>query len=312
VFVTVAAAASLKALTEGRRNRWLEGTFGKYLSPSVIEALKRDPSLIQLGGRRVEVSVLFSDVRGFTGISERLRPDDLVRLLNRYLTRQSAETLGEDGVIDKFFGDGVMAFFGDPIPHADHAKRACRAAVRSSRATADLESLTRELGVPEIVNRIGVNSGPALVGNMGSEARFDYTAMGDTVNLASRLESANKFFGSRILVGEATWDLAKDILVGKPIGRLVVMGRAEPVGVHEVVGLAGEAPEDLVRHARAFAEAHDAARSDDLETARARLAEAERLRPGDGPCAWLGRLLDDLEAGRRPRPWDGVVVLDAK
>jgi adenylate cyclase len=301
-----------RVLTEGVRNRWLEGTFGKYLSPSVIEALKKDPGLIELGGRRVEVSVLFSDIQGFTGISERLKPEDLVRLLNRYLTRQSAEVLAEEGVIDKFIGDAVMAFFGDPIPHPDHAVRACRAAVHCVAALPDLEPLTRELGLPPLLNRIGVNSGPAFVGNMGSDARFDYTAMGDTVNLASRLESANKVFGSRILIGPATFEQAKASIHAKPLARLQVVGKTKPMQVYELVGIRGEALPAVVEHAEAYGRAHAALLADDLEGAARELAEAERAKPRDIPTSWLRGILAQVSDGTLPRPWDGILVLESK
>src|SRR5262245_24545016 len=191
---TYAGVNAFQAVTEGRRNKWLEVTFGQYLSPAVIEALKQDPKLLTLGGKRRELSILFSDVKGFTGISEKLESDDLVKLLNDYLTRQSAKVLDEDGVIDKFVGDAVVAFFGDPVPAPDHAIRACRAALRSIAAVPETEPLAKSLGVNEFVNRIGVESGTVVVGNMGSEKRFNYTVMGDTVNLASRLEGANKEF----------------------------------------------------------------------------------------------------------------------
>ncbi len=298
--------------TEGIRNRWLEGTFGKYLSPSVIEALKEDPNLIQLGGKRVEVTVLFSDVKGFTSISEKLKPEDLVRLLNRYLTRQSAEVLAEEGVIDKFIGDAVMAFFGEPIPHSDHALRACRAAVRCVEALADMEPLTKELNLPPLSNRIGVNSGPALVGNMGSDARFDYTVMGDTVNLASRLEGANKAFGSRILIGPGTYEQAKDGIVAKPLPRVVVVGKALPMQIYQLVGLKGEVPDDVVRHVDAYGRAHAALLADDLEGGAAALAEAEREKPKDATASWLRGILVGLRDGSIRRPWDGVFVLESK
>jgi adenylate cyclase len=309
---TYAGVMGFRVLTEGVRNRWLEGTFGKYLSPSVIAALKEDPGLIELGGRRVEVSVFFSDIQGFTGISEKLQAADLVRLLNRYLTRQSAEVLAEEGVIDKFIGDAVMAFFGDPLPHPDHALRACRAAVHCVAALPEMEPLAKELGLPPLVNRIGVNSGPAFVGNMGSDARFDYTAMGDTVNLASRLESANKVFGSRILIGPTTHEQAKGSILAKPLARLQVVGKTKPMQVYELVGIRGEASDALAQHVEAYERAHAALLADDLEGARRELAEAEKAKPRDVTTSWLRGILAQVSDGSIPRPWDGILVLESK
>ena len=280
---TYAGVMGFRFLTEGRRNKWLEGTFGQYLSPAVIEALKSDPSMLGLGGKRRALSVLFSDVKGFTTISEALEPEALVRLLNDYLTRQSGKILEEDGVIDKFIGDAVMAFFGDPVPREDHALRACRAAVRCLDAVKDSDPVAHELGLEGMKNRIGINSGPAIIGNMGSDKRLSYTAMGDTVNLASRLEAANKAFGSHILIGPLTYEEAKAHIVAKPLARLQVVGKTEPVAVYELLGLVGEASPEMVRHAAAFTRAHEAVRADDLDGAERALTEAAADRPGGRP-----------------------------
>jgi adenylate cyclase len=310
--LTYAGVTAFQLMTEGRRNKWLEGTFSQYLSPAVIEALKANPGLLELGGRECEISVLFSDVKSFTTISEKLGSNGTVRLLNDYLTRQSHWVLDSDGVIDKFIGDAVMAFFGDPVAFHDHALRACRSALRCVAAVPESLPLARSMGIEDLSNRIGIASGPATVGNMGSDRRFNYTAMGDTVNLASRLEGANKAFGSRILIGPLTYEHAKDSIVSKPIARLRVVGKTEPVSVHELLALKAEAPPELVAHAEAYGKAHAAILADDLAAARRALDEAERIRPKDGPCAWLRHLLDELEAGERPRPWDGIYVLESK
>ena len=314
IVLTYAGVVAFRLMTEGRRNRWLETTFGQYLSPAVIEELKKDPSRLALGGRRTEVTVLFSDIKGFTSITEALkpRPGEFVKLMNVYLTGQSDPVLDEDGVIDKFIGDAVMAFFGDPLQIGDHALRACRAAIRSQEALAPIQPFVASLGLPPLVNRIGVNTGPAYLGNMGSEKRFSYTAMGDDVNLASRLEGANKAFGTHILVGPDTYAQAKDHIVAKPIARLRVVGKAEPVLVHELVALAGEADATTLRHVESYRLAHAAVLADDLDGAIGHLEAAEADAPGDGACAWLRSLVAELRRGDRPRPWDGVVVLESK
>jgi adenylate cyclase len=309
---TYAGVNGFHLLTEGRRNKWLEGTFGQYLSPAVIEALKENPEMLQLGGRRVEITVSFSDVKGFTTLSEKLPPDKLVPLLNRYLTGQSMQVLAQEGVIDKFIGDAVMAFFGDPVPQGDHAVRACRAAVRCRQVLPAMKPLTDELGVDPIVNRIGINSGPATVGNMGSDARFDYTAMGDTVNLASRLEGANKAFGSWILLGSGTYERAKDAIVAKRLGRIQVVGKKEAVAVYELLDLAEEATPETRAHVEAFERARKALLADDLVATEAALDEAEKARPGDGPTSWMRWLVRDMYDGRLRRPWDEVIVLESK
>ena len=297
---TYAAVVAFRLLTEGRRNKWLEGTFGQYLSPAVIGALKSNPAMLQLGGQRREITVFFSDIKGFTSISEKLTSENLVLLLNDYLTHQSERILEREGVIDKFIGDAVMAFFGDPVPVPDHALRACRAAVQCRAALIETEPLARQLGVPALKNRIGINSGPATVGNMGSAKRFNYTAMGDVVNLASRLESANKAFGSQTLIGPLTYEQAKDSIVSRPIARLVVVGKKEPMAVHELLGIAGETDPQTLALAAAYTKAHEAVRADDLVAARASLLEAVTHRANDGPTLWLSLLIESLDTGGGP------------
>ena len=299
---------ALRSLTEGRRNRWLEGAFGRYMSPALLAALQRDPSLLALGGRTRHVSILFSDVAGFTRLSENLAAEDVVRLLNRYLTDHCAAVMDEGGVVDKFEGDAVMAFYGDPVEQPDHALRACRTALRVQRELPRLRPLLDELGLADFDVRIGVNSGEAVVGNMGSDQRFDYTCIGDTVNLASRIEGAGKAFGTHLLVGGDTAQAVGDAMLFKPLGALVVVGREEPVEVCELLAERREADAELLAHVEAFARAVAAARAGKLDEARTALDEAGRLRPDDGPTAWLRATLAELGSG----PWTGVTVLDRK
>ena len=310
--LTSLATTGIRLFTEGRRNKWLQGTFSRYLAPDVIKALQADPTRLALGGRRRELTILFSDVAGFTKISEQLDAENVVRLLNRYLTGQSSELMEQGGVIDKFEGDAIMAFFGDPLDMSDHAIRACRAAVHCIRELPNLEPVWRKLGLESFRVRIGVNTGEALVGNMGSDRRFDYTCMGDSVNLASRLEGANKHFGSVIMIGETTYRQAQPHILAKPLADLVVVGKTEPVGVYELVSLSEDASASERGHVEAFAAAHAALRADDLEAAREALAQARALAPDDGPCAWLGGLIVGLSEGSVQRPWDGRVVLSSK
>ncbi len=305
-------AFARRAATEGRYTKWLEGTFGRFLAPSVIEAIKRDPSLLDLGGRRRGISILFSDVAGFTSFSEKLTPDQVVELLNRYLTPHCDAVFEHGGTIDKFIGDAVMAFYGDPIAQDDHALRACRTALSVQARLPAFEPVWRGYGLTDFVVRIGINSGEAVVGSMGSRHRSDYTCMGDAVNLASRLEGANKAFGTRILVGASTFEDAKREIVAKPLGRLGVVGKSEPVAVYELMALRDGASESLLAHVEAFTRAGDAARRGDLAAARAALAEAEREKPGDGPCAWFAKILGRMESGDEPTPWSGTIVLTGK
>jgi adenylate cyclase len=312
VVLTWAGSLVERTLTEGRYNRWLEGTFSRYMPNSVIEALKADPSRLELGGRRRDVTLLFSDVAGFTKTFEHLDPHEGVAFLNRYFTAHCDALLSEGGVIDKFIGDGVMAFFGDPLEQPDHAARACRAALAVQASLAALEPHWRRLGMTSFVVRIGLNSGEAIVGNMGSDQRLDYTCMGDTVNLASRLEGANKAFGTRILAGPGTWRAAGDSVLVKPIADVVVVGREAPVAVAEVLATREGTTPEISAHAAAFARARGALAQGDVPACERALDEAERAKPGDGPCAWLRGVVARTKAGEEPSPWSGVVRLDAK
>jgi adenylate cyclase len=312
VLLAWGGALAAHRLTEGRYNRWLEGTFARYLAPEVIESLKTDPSLLKLGGARRNITVLFSDVAGFTKLSEALPGEATVSLLNEYLTMHCDAVLAQAGVIDKFLGDGVMAFFGDPVPSTDHAVRACRAALAVQERLPMLRPAWESRGLEDFPVRVGLNSGEALVGNMGSRQRFDYTCMGDAVNLASRLEGANKAFGTRILLGPETYASAREEVLAKPLADVVVVGREEPVAVYELVGLRSGAPPDLAAHVEAFARAHAAARRGDLDGAERALDEAERAKPGDGPVSWFRGVLERLRSGEEPSPWSGRYVLSSK
>ncbi|MCA9542272.1 MAG: adenylate/guanylate cyclase domain-containing protein, partial [Myxococcales bacterium] len=220
-----------KRATEIRR------AFQHYLSPEVVQILIDDPARLRLGGERRELTAFFSDIRGFTGISENLDPADLIQLLNECLGRMSEIILEEGGTIDKYIGDAIVAMFGAPVGDARHAVHACRAALRCQETLVDLRARWAERGLPQLYVRIGLNSGVALVGNMGSAQRFDYTMIGDTVNLASRLEAANRMFGSGILVGEKTIELARDAVLFRDVGRLQVRGRHQAVRVAEPLAL---------------------------------------------------------------------------
>jgi adenylate cyclase len=305
-------ASVLRLATEGRRNKWLEGTFGRYVSPEVIEALKKDPDLLALGGRRRDLTILFSDVAGFTKLSEELGAENIVTLLNRYLTAQGERVIANGGVIDKYIGDAVMAFWGDPLDTPDHALRAVKAGLACQATLPALRPLLDELGVKAFDMRIGISSGPAVVGNMGSEERFSYTCMGDTVNLASRLEGANKAFGSRLMVAAPTYLMVRDQVVARRLADLQVVGRKDLVRVYEVLSLREDAAPALLQLVEAWNRAHEALRRGDLGAAEAALTEAARLRPGDKPTAWLADLAARMRAGTAPTPWDGTVAMTEK
>ena len=199
-------------VTEEREKKKIRGAFQYYLTASVINEILRDPSKLKLGGDKKQLSVMFSDIRGFTDISEKLTPEELVRLLNEYLTAMTDVVFKYDGLLDKYIGDAIMAVFGAPLDQPDHALRACRTALEMMSELKRLREKWAAEGRPDVNIGVGVNTGDMVVGNMGSEMRFDYTVMGDSVNLASRLEGTNKEYRTNIIISEFTYESIRNEL----------------------------------------------------------------------------------------------------
>lgn len=228
--------------TEGRQKAFIKQAFKYYLNSDVIDRLIDDPSQLQLGGERRELTIFFSDLQGFSSISERMSPVELTGLLNDYLSDMTDIILEEGGTLDKYEGDAILAFWNAPLSQGNHARRACRAAIRCQRKLAARRAEFKERTGAELYQRIGINTGEVVVGNMGSRDRFDYTVLGDAANLASRLEGANKAFGTYLMVSEETWSRTSGGFTGRELGRLRVVGRKTPVTVFEPWGLKGESP----------------------------------------------------------------------
>ncbi|MEZ4386434.1 MAG: CHASE2 domain-containing protein [Candidatus Krumholzibacteriia bacterium] len=234
---------ALNWATEGRQRRFLKQAFRHYLSPHVIDRLVDDPNRLQLGGERRTLSIFFSDLAGFTGLGERLDPEALTALLNAYLSAMTDIILQEGGTLDKYEGDAIIAFWNAPLDQPDHALRAARAAVRCQQELESRQGEWQHLAGSGLSMRIGVHTGPVVVGNLGSRQRFDYTVLGDAANLASRLEGANKVFGTGLMVSEATVDAGAGVLPHRELGRVQVVGRREPVTVFELfTGLGSDPP----------------------------------------------------------------------
>lgn len=231
------AGIILSYVSEGRNRAFLRRSFSQYLAPSVIDELMRNPGLLQLGGQERVITVFFSDIQGFTSLSESMDPPRLAAFMNTYLSVVTEEILGEGGTVDKYVGDAVVAFWNAPLEQADHAARAVRAAIRCQKALAASEAAFTSIGSHVPVTRIGLHTGKAIVGNMGSPSRFNYTALGDVVNTASRLENANKATGTTILV---SGDTASACAAGKSedlgfrrLGEIAVYGKKTPIEVWE-------------------------------------------------------------------------------
>ncbi len=308
VLTSFIGAAIVNYNTEGKQRRFIKNVFRYYLSPSVIEQVLADPSRLRLGGEKRDITSFFSDVAGFTSISENLKPEELVNLLNAYLSEMTDIILDTGGTLDKYEGDAIIAFWNAPLDQPDHALRACRAALRCQARLGEMRAdLEKRFGRGLRV-RIGLNSGPAVVGNMGSANRFDYTAMGDTINLASRLEGACKPYGVPILIGEVTYLQVKDEIVCREVDTLRVVGKSRPVRVFEILGEKGKVPAERLSDLEAFHRA--------LETYKNKeWSSAQPLFEGLGEDA-LARLYADRCRGLIENPpadgWDGVFDLKSK
>lgn len=235
IFFLYVALTFYRYLTEERGKKELRQTFQKYVSPAIVEEILAHPKNIELGGKKTHLTVFFSDVRGFTTISEKLDPRALSDLLNSYLTPMTEIVFKNQGTLDKYMGDAIMAFFGAPIAYKDHAKYACRASLHSLKKLFELQKAYEAKGLPSIDIGIGLNTGDVSVGNMGSETVRSYTVMGDAVNLASRLEGINKQYGTRIILSEMTYAEIKDNFVCREVDLVRVKGKAQPVKIFELL-----------------------------------------------------------------------------
>lgn len=238
-FIPYAIYGIKSYLHSEKKRKELKNAFSHYLSPSVLETILASPEKLRLGGDRVEATILFSDIVNFTTISESMRPEEVSDLINKYLNEMTRIITDHNGTIDKFIGDAIMAFWGAPVADPDHALNACRAAVAMQEKMKLVRVEFIEKGLPEIFIRIGINTGPVIAGNMGSSDLFDYTVLGDAVNLASRLESANKEFGTSIMISQAVYEKTRGRIIARPLGAIKVKGKTKEVEVYELVSCRG-------------------------------------------------------------------------
>jgi adenylate cyclase len=293
-----------------RRNRLLKSAFASYVPRDVVERIARDASVVKLGGEKKVLTVLFSDIRGFTSFSEKMDPQDLVAMLNNYLSKMSEAIFRHKGTIDKFIGDAIMAIFGAPIEQPDHADRACEVALDMVAA---LEGVNRDQAVrkhPPLAIGIGLNTGEMTVGNIGSQKRFDYTVIGDSVNLGSRLEGLTKYFGIDILVSESTLQACTPgRFLFRELASVVVKGKDHPVGVYELIGRV----KDEAKHASYLSEwerAFQHLRHRELGEALLAFEHYLTLRPDDAAARHFIRLC--REYADKPESFSLVLKMESK
>lgn len=297
--------------TEEKKKRELKSTFAKYVSPAVVDELLKDAENLKLGGRKEHMTVFFSDVRGFTTISEKLAPEELSRVLNLYLTPMTELVFKNNGTLDKYIGDAIMAFFGAPIRHPNHAKDACRCALENLEKLKELQQQFAAQNLPHIDIGIGINTGEMSVGNMGSNIVQNYTVMGDSVNLAARLEGINKEYGTRIIISQFTHEEVKDSFTAREVDRVRVKGKLEPVRIFELI-CEGEPTDKTAEALRIFRQGYELYHQKKFEDAQNNFKKSLEVSQVDPVSElYIERCQDYLDSAP-PENWDGVFVMKTK
>ncbi len=296
----------VKYAVEGRKKRFIQGAFMQYMNHEVVEELMKNPELLTLGGEKKVLSIFFSELAGFTSISENMQPEELTEWLNKYLTAMSDIIKEERGTIDKYEGDAIIAFWNAPLPQPDHASRAVRTALRCQQKLSDMRLELRKKAGTDVEMRIGLHTGPVMVGNVGSSDRFDYTMIGDAANLASRLEGLNKHFGTRTLISETTFEQVKKDVAAREISTVAVKGKTKPVKVFEPMSKLEFTKRRYML--KAFGEGLAKYYEGDFK-------EAHRLfshtKDRDQAARWYAALCEELMKDP-PKDWNGVWVMGEK
>ncbi|MBN1799812.1 MAG: CHASE2 domain-containing protein [Spirochaetales bacterium] len=314
VFLTFLILTILNFLETAREKTFIRDAFSKYLSADVVNELILDPSKLNLGGEEKQLTAIFTDIKGFSSISEQLTPSHLVQLLNSYLTEMSNIIMELHGTIDKYEGDAIMCFFGAPIPLEDHAHRACLSAVRMKKMEKILnEHLLKEnLSPGPLLTRIGINTGPMVVGNMGTAENMDYTIMGNSVNLASRLEGVNKIYGTWIIMSENTYQECGKDFVTRKLDRVRVVNIKQPVRLYELIDEKDGKDAKLKEALEIYNTALELFEQRDWDKANKQFKEVVKLLPDDGPSDFFIKRCAQYKRKAPEKGWDGVFNLATK
>ena len=317
IVLAVVSAAVVREIisyaSSDKEKRFYRKAFATYTSEAVANEIAKNPSLLQLGGTRRTMSAIFTDIQGFSTISEQLSAEELVSLLNRYLTAMSDVLLAEQGTIDKYEGDAIIAFFGAPLEQPDHALRSCVSSIKIKRIEAELNNVIREqkLSPVPLYTRIGINTGDMVAGNMGTDKKMNYTIMGDAVNLAARLEGVNKQYGTWILASEETINRTGSELLSRKLDRVRVVGKQEPVRLYNVLDIASEAPAELVKRVELFHQALELFEKREWKKAAKGFNEVALLEEKGPANIYIKRCQQYLEKAPADN-WDGVYNLTEK
>lgn len=313
IVLAYVASTAYHYVTERKQRLMIKSMFSTYVNPTVVEELILHPEKLKLGGERKELSVMFADIEGFTTISEKMPSEELVSVLNEYFNEMTTIILHHNGTLDKFFGDAIVAFWGAPLPQDDHALRACCSALDMQQKLATIRKQWRDEGKPMLHVRIGINTGDMVVGNMGGIGKFDYTVIGDSVNIASRLEGANKVYRTGIMVSEATYERVKNEIVGRELDLIAVKGRSEPLRTFELLQrLDGTLDPSLERFLALYSAGLCLYRNRQWDEAIPKFLQALQLRPSDYPTQLHLERAKQFKLTPPPPEWNGVVDLTTK
>ncbi len=314
LFTIVLVYPSLVVLyyqSEEKQRKWITSIFGKYVSPVVIENMIKNPKSINLGGEKKNITIFFSDIRGFTSISEKLEPEILVNLLNEYLSEMTSIIINNQGLVDKYMGDAIMALWGAPLDLSNHEELACSSSLEMIGKLKELQKKWKKEEIPSFEIGIGLNSGDVVVGNMGSSKRFDYTAMGDNVNLASRMEGLNKIYGTNIIITEKTYKKINEKFETRKLDAVKVKGKKKPIHIYELVSQKG----NISKNEKDFIDKYEAGLEDyfkkDWKKAMKSFNDALKLKDDEASRIFINRCKQFLK-NPPSKDWDGVWEMKIK
>jgi adenylate cyclase len=303
--ITYLSCEAYRNLVEEKKSRFLHKAFSSYISPELVSEIVKNPELLKLGGEKREITMLFSDIRGFTTVSEKVPPEAIVKILNGYLGPMTNIVLNHKGTLDKYMGDAIMAIYNAPLEIKNHPLLACKTAIDMMEALKNVNKGFKEVGFPEIDIGIGINTGEAIVGNMGTNVRFDYTAIGDVVNLSSRLEGLNKQYHTHIIVSESTKEKTDKNFRFRELDKIKVKGKEVPVAIYELDKALDNKLIDRFAEALAFY------RSNNFTEALALFVTLEKEYNDKVSLVFSERCREFLKNPPSP-DWDGVYVAKTK
>ncbi len=309
VILCVSITSLVRYFSTEKARRIAKGAFENFMDPKVVQEILKEPDTIKLGGEERVITVFFSDIAKFTAIAESLTPSKLIELLNRYLSEMTEIIMDHGGYLDKYIGDAIVAAFGTPLDQPDHAVKACYAAIDNQKKLIELRKEFREKKQSEINVRIGINTGTALVGNVGSQNRLSYTMIGDEVNLGARLEAANKHFGTSIMISEMTYQLVEDYVEARELDIIRVVGKKRPVRVYELIDKKGELQKTKRELLELYGKGLNEYRKRDWQKALLLFLEALDKDPNDGPSQTYLNRCELYAQNEPPEDWDGVYTM---